>query len=131
VAAAEWLEKQIDGPSTLRAFTNRAYKPTPDTMPIVARLLKRRTKLDKKALSTAPSALAVVGTKTDVCNGLYKKTGTYGGMATYSDGDRGAIWYDKELQGGLWMLGDVSCIGSTAFMMWIKTQLARTVPLRK
>jgi ankyrin repeat protein len=47
VAAAEWLEKQIDGPSTLRAFTNRAYQPTLDTMPIVARLLKRRTKLDK------------------------------------------------------------------------------------
>jgi hypothetical protein len=45
-------------------------------------------------------------------------------MATYSDGDRGAIWYDKELQGGLWMLGDVSSIGSAACMMWVASTAA-------
>jgi hypothetical protein len=61
VAAAEWLEKQIGDLSTLHAFTNLPHNPTPDTMPIVARLIKRRTKMDKKAVSTAPSALAVVG----------------------------------------------------------------------
>ena len=56
VAAAEWLEKQIYGLSTLRAFTNHPHKPTPDTMPIATRLMARRTKLDQKAVSTAPSA---------------------------------------------------------------------------
>ena len=55
VAAAEWLEKQIDDLSTLRAFTNLAYKPNPDTVHIATLLMKRRAKLDQKAVSTAPS----------------------------------------------------------------------------
>jgi hypothetical protein len=38
--------------STPCAFTNFPYKPTLDTLPFVARLLERRMKLDKKALST-------------------------------------------------------------------------------
>jgi hypothetical protein len=124
VAAAEWLEERIDGPSTLRAFTNLLHKPTPDTMPIVARLMKRRTKMDKKAVSTAPSALAVVGTECDVHDGLYKKTGTHGGKAAYINEDEGAIWYDKELPGGSWRLGQASCIGSAGCKMGVASTAA-------
>ena len=75
-------------------------------MPIVARLMKRRTKMDKKAVSTAPSALPVVGTEItecDVHNGLHKKqAGTYGGKAAYSDGDGGAICLAR--RGAAWRL---------------------------
>jgi hypothetical protein len=124
VAAAEWLEERIDGPSTLRAFTNLTYKPTPDTMHIATRLMKRRAKLDQKAVRTAPSALAVVGTDSDVYDGLYKKTGTYGGKATYTDGDGEAIWYDKELNGGSWVLSQASCIGTDGCRMWVASTAA-------
>ena len=51
--------------------------------------MKRRTKMDQKAVRTASSALAVVDT--DVNDGLYKKAGTYGWKAAYIDEDGGAI----------------------------------------
>jgi hypothetical protein len=95
-------------------------------MPIVARLMKRRTKMDKKGVSNAPSALAVVGTESDEHGGRYKKTGTYRGKAAYINGDGGAIWYDKELNGGSWVLGDVSSIGSAACRVLVASTLLFT-----
>jgi hypothetical protein len=124
VAAAEWLEKQIGGLPTLLAFTNLPHTPTSDTMHIAERLMARRAKLDQKAVRTAPSALAVVGTDSDVCDGLYKKTGTYGGKAAYNNGDGGAIWYDKELIGGSWRPGHVDCIGSAGCKMFVASTAA-------
>jgi hypothetical protein len=67
--------------------------------------------------------LAVVGTESEY-SGLYKKAGTYGDKAAYSDGDGGAIWYDKELSGGSWRLGVVTFIGTDACRMFVASTAA-------